>query len=860
MDDEVCLYEDSLRTWLNGVCATFSDINEASILSDVEQIRLLGSYLFSLPHDCSLNDVREKLCDHFDFQIMSLEDTLVTIEACLVCAVSPKQPKRAEFVQQIMSMDLSNQKALMQAIKDNLEKYRPSSYSSSTVPAAHQDKPELLCKKCPIHLHEIVKLKESITDLSKKDAEHETVLERELIIISNRLAETELILLDKEDVIARYERDLSKADYKIAELEQKCSKYSLMASEITQLKDQIDILKSKAASADIAEGQVEKLRSRLEEMSQIKSQLKVEVSLHSETHSRLLEFERECESLRHCKTQLEEYRNLFTESEIKVEELKVKYSQKEKELNIERQRNENTSGSQQEHIQQIQHLTDELNATNERLREVERSNGVGEGVSELNPALMMELNRLRVENKDLLERVDASSLDSLEKLQCLLADQRCMSSSLQSKWISCKGALEESQQKNISLSQQFDEITKNFQIYKLQIEESHAMDNEDSCAKQLRSISNKKICTKRNNDSLHLLSLGRQILIQMISDKLDKLNIELSEKESLNSSLLNEKEDLSVRLGQTISESVFALQKERLESQSRRQELEIQLETEITSTKVLSEELEDERVKRRRMEREKRILEGEVQRLRGQLQQEQANGLAGGPVPIVVEEALRELKLMHNELQAKEAKERRFISKSMSDSGNILSDEINSLQSSSTEKTNTNTNGASRVRLSDRVVNSVIGSGNNTSNTQGPVGSYGGYLEQAEMTDRRVEQLSREKRDLIARNLEESKERMELAQKLLLSERENATTKAKLTKLTLELERSERKLAKQNESFGNSCVITRGTDGSLPSSSYLGDENDEMKHFNIVCATNTTGTATSNNELSAKSRRIFRDV
>ena len=74
-------------------------------------------------------------------------------------------------------------------------------------------------------------------------------------------------------------------------------------------------------------------------------------------------------------------------------------------------------------------------------------------------------------------------------------------------------------------------------------------------------------------------------------------------------------------------------------------------------------------------------------------------------------------------------------------------------------------------------------------------GTYGGYLEQTDMVDKRVEQLTREKRDLLSKNLEENKERVEVSQKLIASEREIRTLKSKITKMTLEKERAERRLA-----------------------------------------------------------------
>jgi hypothetical protein len=42
---------------------------------------------------------------------------------------------------------------------------------------------------------------------------------------------------------------------------------------------------------------------------------------------------------------------------------------------------------------------------------MERTNGVGESISELNPALMQELEKLRAEKSSLLEKLDLSSLE-----------------------------------------------------------------------------------------------------------------------------------------------------------------------------------------------------------------------------------------------------------------------------------------------------------------------------------------------------------------------------------------------------------------------------------------------------------------
>ena len=47
------------------------------------------------------------------------------------------------------------------------------------------------------------------------------------------------------------------------------------------------------------------------------------------------------------------------------------------------------------------------------------------------PALMNELHKLRTDNSDLLKKIDASSIDSLNFMESQIADQKCINTSLQ---------------------------------------------------------------------------------------------------------------------------------------------------------------------------------------------------------------------------------------------------------------------------------------------------------------------------------------------------------------------------------------------------------------------------------------------
>lgn len=90
---------------------------------------------------------------------------------------------------------------------------------------------------------------------------------------------------------------------------------------------------------------------------------------------------------------------------------------------------------------------------------------------------------------------------------------------------------------------------------------------------------------------------------------------------------------------------------------------------------------------------------------------------------------------------------------------------------------------------------------------------YGGLIDQSEIVDKRIEQLSKEKRELIAKSLEGNKEKMELSQKLIQAEKEVTSLKTKLTKVTLDKERLERKITLGVE---KSKIVTQDSENIPP--------------------------------------------
>ena len=134
--------------------------------------------------------------------------------------------------------------------------------------------------------------------------------------------------------------------------------------------------------------------------------------------------------------------------------------------------------------------------------------------------------------------------------------------------------------------------------------------------------------------------------------------------------------------------------------------------------------------------------------------------------------------------------------------------------SNSSLQSNTSLKGPSRVLRPLHGATSSSRADMEGEDSQSSLSQPQGFLEQAELSDKRIDQLTKEKREMISKTLEENKEKMELTQKLLVSEKEVATLRTELRKAMLEKERAERKLLKQSGSIG----LSENTAPALPAS------------------------------------------
>jgi uncharacterized protein YigA (DUF484 family) len=695
------------------------------------------------------------------------------------------------------------------------------------------------CMNCLIKDESIVELKTELDTIRVNSDDYKIIskLKSDNVTSSNKLVDAELLVIEKEEELNKKNIKIQDLIKQINDLEDNIKENINISKTINELQDQLDVLKPQAEKVDIVERQMERLRERLDDLNNIKSQLKSESSSHEITHNNLLNAEKELDSLRKFKSQLEEYRIINAEAKIELNELKLKLTQKEEDIQLLQQDNTCFNNGQQGKLLQTQHLMEELRETSEKLREVERNGGIGDGMSELNPVLMQELNRLKAENNQLEQKLDNTSMESLELLEKKIADECCVSKSLQQKLLNTKELLSNALTTIDLLNYKGLSLQCNINELKIQLSESQDMSLEECNSMKYIYDDNIMKINKSHNDELSVMSVGQASLknelihlhsktqlelntacnnidlltnnFENISNSLNEVNKKL-EDEIIERSNENEKNKLDlIQLNENHSNIIEEMKIEEKENNQRLiNEYTALINAEAERSRCLVADVDEEKLKRRRIEREKKIVEAELLRHRTQLQ---VAGNSNGSSSVEITAALKEIKTMQVDLDKSNSEIQLLRSRLNGNhmESNIHSNDNHNVEIGNISSTNVVTNrlGSSRpVRVKMNGIdrdNNTIQSNNNTINNGNNNGNgiFGGYFEQAELTDKRIDQLTREKREMIAKNLEENKDRMELNQKLLAHEKEISILKSKNTKITLEKERLERKILKSTENL-----------------------------------------------------------
>lgn len=823
----------------------------------------VGSKVFNLSEsESTYSKIVELICDQLGEYLSTpiRESEINAIEALLICAVAESCEERAYFVQIILDMDKDAQVDLMRAIKNNMSHLNPDSLQDAEMAEGQYlvdvEQPTVdstsnssnindsgraeRCPQCFQASKQIEDLQHQLDMAEKRYHDFECQTKVELSAESNKLIDAELALLESDKAVQSLHEELQVVRQRAADLNTLEAQNRALQQKLSALADEVDVLRPLAAASDANEVQLQKLRARLDELQSVRQQLHNESEAHAQTYSKLLEAEKEVESLRRCRAQVEEYRMRLTEVILERDDLVSKLKATETSMQNLLSQNTALTSSQEEHAMQSRFLADELHAVH--MSAADRSGafgGIGEGVSEMNPVLMQELGRLRSENEMLRDQLDATALDALERIRGDLADARCRGDTLQKRLNATSESLAASQAHGVRLEAELRNLRAQFTAYQEQQREGWLMQQSDLAARN--SIHNHELQTfwRRSAAHVNLMTVGHLAVRSELSTELanrtadlkattEELTISQSNctrtTEQLTSCLVDLQAErdaraadcanLEAQLKEQAAASVAALDLARAEQQQRIETMEeahaVAIAQEVERQRSLQADVDEERLKRRRVEREKKLVEAEAHKYKAQAHSAGSGDgscSSGGDIDATV----KELRAMQVELDTVRAE----LSSLRASTGRPIESSISSVKSATHTSSSSEQDPAidavglsarpQRLRPQDR-----------DAKAKQLNGAYVSFLEATEINDKRVEQLSREKRELLAKSLEASKERAELAQKLLMQEKEIAALKSKVTKVTLDKERLERKFSKTAEVTGGpACEDIENISGNV---------------------------------------------
>lgn len=730
--------EEELTLWFNTVASHVSDCNIDDLEEDFQtKSVLILNYVLGKDSIKSFEDIYHFLSTLYTSSYLSLEDEVSILEHLLVyCLTMSETSKRTELLQ-ITSEELDHKTQLfvVGVIQDitpptAVARENVSSATSAITPVkapvsvrATMD----ACEECGNYEKRIKQLQSEIAQNEQKFEEELKEIKQSLLSKENKLLDEEVVLLQKDSEIFTLQKQLAELQSQLQDYHELRVESIEMKAKLAKYQDEVQIFQERTDKFSQLESSYNKLRDKYEELVEMKQQLKSETSSHQVTYSKLIEAEKELEELRKLKPMLETYRSELSEKSILLDDVRYQLTQKE---TLSRNLQEKLDHLQRNHssmMEEREQLSSQLSYTSEELRTQQRGSGIGEGVSEFNPILMQELMKLREENASLQSQLQATSVETLERLSKENADLSAINQSLIEKWNTTKSDLQQAREQIASLESDLAKTKMDYEMYLMTLKQDHAS--------AIESLQGELKQTKEQAEtSLRETIENHQRLVEQLRDQ----------------------HSAEISVMQTEREREVDLMKQQLER--------------------LGIDLEEEKNKRRKVERLKKLFESESQRQKLQLSalQNGSQGL-GGSESADLQTAAKEMKTMQEQLNAAQA-------------------EIHTLKALLENSASAGSSGGNAKGLK--------GSSNSASASSSVM--IHTYLEHAEVTDKRIEQLEREKRDILSRSLEDNKEKMELSQKLLFMDKENHSLKTEIRKMTLEKERLERKLLKESLSSGTS--------------------------------------------------------
>jgi hypothetical protein len=418
----------ALENWVRSAIENVIQVKGSSELSLNECIIYLGKDIFNIITDDTsilqsdlLTSIIENIEDHFALpsNTINLDDIHIQLKYFLIAAVSQSCENQSSYIQNILGLEPEYQSVLMEIIKTgttessnelNILETETSEFENvlmnnnndeeaeSQFPPHQQSYDDLLskskskqnlysdesidniCNTCYEKSIIISNHIKSIECMKARENELEMKFKTEIATNMNKLVDAEVLLIEKDQLITSLKEQIDQSSKQLHDLDEKLSSYKDYTTKVLILQDQIDVLIPQTEKVQALEIQISRLREKLDEQSNLKQQLKQESQAHSETHKVMLTYEAELDINRKYKPLLDEYRAKHAESLIEIQSLNLKLQQQYEKVTLLQNDRMNTVAGENNGLLQAHQLAEELHEANEKIRALERVQGVGEGI------------------------------------------------------------------------------------------------------------------------------------------------------------------------------------------------------------------------------------------------------------------------------------------------------------------------------------------------------------------------------------------------------------------------------------------------------------------------------------------------
>lgn len=399
--------------------------------------------------------------------------------------------------------------------------------------------------------------------------------------------ESEALMRDSE-IRHEFERKVEALENELKRSRNEAKDSSVAKEQLASLRDEVDILKHTKVKLEQTENQMLKLKSKLEEMTDIGKALKSEEKAHSDAVSKCLALENQLSALVPLKRQLEEYKSRATNAEVRLVDC-------EDEIKKLREASENISGLNDELQRGTLRQQEEVDSWRRNMEQNESDVplglAIGEGISELNPALKEELLRLRNENTRLKEFAAKREDDSVQRLEEKADDANRLADKFKEQYRATKSTLE-STQRDLTAS-----LKRERQL------ESRVSDMEKVNKELKQNLSDERISSQKakldatralhatKKDLSDQAKIEKEQLVKEWESRLEKAKVEFEETHNVLAVEAKKNEDsLNTIIKQLRDQSVESLKKIEKEFSEKMTAIEQSNQENIDNIKIKNEE------------------------------------------------------------------------------------------------------------------------------------------------------------------------------------------------------------------------------------------------------------------------------